>query len=168
MRAYAALACVCFFWGTTYLGIRISLESFSPVMLMCLRYCVSGGVLLIGALVTGARFPTPSELRRTAFYGVITIGLGTGSLAFSEQWVSSGLASLMVSTQPFWLVGVEAWMPGGERLHLPAFAGMVVGLVGVGVLIAPAAMTGGSGQDARSQAMLGGRRGITPFRTCAS
>ena len=147
---------MCFFWGTTYLGIRIALESFSPVMLMCLRYLISGGVLLAGALAAGARLPTASELRRTAFYGVITIGLGTGSLAFSEQWVPSGLASLMVSTQPFWMVGVEAWMPGGERLHWPSVAGMIVGLVGVTFLIAPSLSYGGSGEDLRSQALLGG------------
>jgi drug/metabolite transporter (DMT)-like permease len=145
---------VCFFWGTTYLGIRISLESFSPALLMCLRYSISGGALLLGALASDAHFPEAKEWRRTAFYGVITIGLGTGSLAFSEQWVPSGLASLLVSTQPFWMVGVEAWMPGGERLHLPSVAGMLVGLAGVAFLIAPSGVNGG--QDLGSHAILDG------------
>jgi drug/metabolite transporter (DMT)-like permease len=147
---------VCFFWGTTYLGIRVALESFSPALLMCLRYSLSGGVLLIGALLAGARFPNARDLRWTALYGVITIGLGTGSLAFSEQWVASGLASLLVGTQPFWMVGVEAWMPGGERLHLPSIWGMAVGLAGVALLIAPSLMNGGSLQGGGSKAILGG------------
>src|SRR5262249_27678841 len=114
------------------------------------------GVLLLGALATGARLPAGRELWRTALYGLITIGLGTGSLALSEQWVPSGLASLMVSTQPFWMVGVEAWMPGGERPRMAWVAGMIVGLVGVAFLLAPSATDDGSAQGFRSQAILGG------------
>jgi len=147
---------VCFFWGTTYLGIRVALESFSPALLMCLRYSLSGGVLLIGARLAGARFPSAPDLRRTAFYGILTIGLGTGSLAYSEQWVASGLASLLVCTQPFWMVGVEAWMPGGERLHTPSIAGMLVGLAGVAFLIFPTLANGGPTQHTDPRLVLTG------------
>jgi drug/metabolite transporter (DMT)-like permease len=45
-RAYLALAAVCFFWGTTYLGIRMSLESFPPLLLVCARYVISGSLML--------------------------------------------------------------------------------------------------------------------------
>ena len=114
----------------------MALESFSPALLMCLRYTLSGSVLLIGAWLAGARFPKSPELWRTALYGLITIGIGTGSLAFSEQWIASGMASLLVGTQPFWMVGVEAWT-GGERLHLPSIWGMIVGLIGVVFLVVP-------------------------------
>ena len=147
----AALACVCFFWGTTYLGIRVALESFSPAMLMCLRYSISGGALLIGALATGARLPTGREALRTALYGLMVIAMGTGALAYSEQWIPSGMASLFASLQPFWLVGVEALSPAGERLHWPSIGGMLVGLAGVALLMAP-----GSGQRISTQAMFGG------------
>jgi drug/metabolite transporter (DMT)-like permease len=149
----AALACVCFFWGTTYVGIRVALESFSPAMLMCLRYSISGGALLIGALVAGARFPTLSEARRTAFNGLMTIAVGTGCLAYSEQWISSGMASLFASLQPFWLVGTEALAPGGDRLHWPSIGGMLVGLAGVALLMAPGAA---ASRSVGTQAMLGG------------
>ena len=143
---------MCLFWGTTYLGIRVGLESFTPAMLMCLRYLISGILMLIGAWLAGAHLPRGRELWRTALYGALTIGMGTGSLALAEVWIPSGLAALIVSTQPFWMVGVEALMPGGERLHLPAMRGMLVGLAGVGFLIAPAALA--SATD--SQALLKG------------
>jgi drug/metabolite transporter (DMT)-like permease len=146
----AALACVCFFWGTTYLGIRVALESFSPAMLMCLRYTISGGALLTGALITGARLPTGREALRTALYGLMVIAMGTGALAYSEQWIPSGMASLFASLQPFWLVGVEALSPTGERLHWPSIGGMFVGLAGVALLMAP-----DSGQRVSTHAMLG-------------
>jgi drug/metabolite transporter (DMT)-like permease len=143
---------VCLFWGTTYLGIRVGLESFTPAMLMCLRYLVSGILMLIGARVTGAHFPRGEELWRTALYGALTIGMGTGSLALAEQWIPSGLAALIVSTQPFWMVGVDALTPGGERLRFSAVRGMLVGLAGTAFLIAPAAFA--SATD--SQALLKG------------
>jgi drug/metabolite transporter (DMT)-like permease len=137
LGAYIALACVCFFWGTTYLGIRVGLESFTPAMLMFLRYMISGGVLLLGAWLKGAEFPKREEAWKTAMFGIVTIGFGTGSLAYAEQWVPSGLAALLVSTQPFWLTGLEAISKGGERLHAPAVRGMLVGLAGVVFLIVP-------------------------------
>jgi drug/metabolite transporter (DMT)-like permease len=143
---------VCLFWGTTYLGIRVGLESFSPAMLMSLRYLISGILMLIGARVAGAHLPRGHELWRTALYGALTIGMGTGSLALAEVWIPSGLAALIVSTQPFCMVGVEALMPGGERLRFSAVRGMLVGLAGVGFLVAPAGFTSAT----NSQALLKG------------
>jgi drug/metabolite transporter (DMT)-like permease len=99
---------------------------------------MSGALMLAAVPFTGAHFPKAGELWRTAIYGAMTIGMGTGSLALAEQWIPSGLAALMVCTQPFWMVGVEALMPGGERLHFGAIRGMLVGLAGVAFLVAPA------------------------------
>jgi drug/metabolite transporter (DMT)-like permease len=128
---------VCFFWGTTYLGIRVAVETVSPIRLMALRYLFSGGVLLLGARAAGARFPTLREAWKTALYGLMTIGISTGALSFGELWIPSGLASLFASLQPFWLVSVEALTPGGERLHWPSIGGMCVGLAGVVLLLLP-------------------------------
>jgi len=101
---------------------------------MFLRYTISGAVLLLGAWLKGAQFPSREHAWRTALYGVVTIGIGTGCLAFAEQWIPSGLAALIVSVQPFWMTGIEALR--GERLHPGAFRGMLVGLAGVVFLIA--------------------------------
>jgi drug/metabolite transporter (DMT)-like permease len=134
--AYLALVCVCFFWGTTYLGIRIGVEELPPATLMCVRYLLSGGVMLIVARSRGAYIPRGRELWATAFYGVLTIGVGTGSLVYAEVWVPSGLASLFVTTASFWLVGAEAAMPGGEPLHGPTIGAMAIGAAGAGLLVA--------------------------------
>ncbi|MEQ1948390.1 MAG: EamA family transporter [Bryobacteraceae bacterium] len=139
-----ALACVWFFWGTTYLGIRIAVRTFSPAMLMFLRYTASGGILLIAMAIRGVKLPAGRELWLTAMWGVITIGCGNGALAYSEQWLPSGLAALIVCVQPFWMVGIEALLPGGERLHLPTVGGMLIGFSGVALLLAPALFGGGS------------------------
>lgn len=143
-NAYAALICVCFFWGTTYLGIRMALESFAPVTLVCFRYLISGGLMLAGALLSGAHLPRGRELWWTAGYGVVTLGIGNSCLAYAEQWIPSGLAALFVTTSPFWLVGIETLSPRGEPLHGPTLKGMLVGFAGVAFLVAPAAVGGGA------------------------
>ncbi len=135
-RAYLALAMVCFFWGTTYLGIRMALESMSPAVLVSVRYVISGAILLGLALAFKAHVPSGRELLFTALFGVITIGIGNGCLAFAELWIPSSLAAMFVTASPFWMVGIEGLVPGGERLHGPTIAGMLVGLAGSVLLVA--------------------------------
>lgn len=144
-QAYLALAAVCFFWGTTYLGIRIALESMAPQVLLGLRYTISGGILLLVAWFSKAHIPRGRELWLTALFGVIIIGTGTGCLVFAEQWVPSGLAAVFITVSPFWMIGVEALIPGGERLHGPTVVAMLVGLAGALLLVGPEAMHEGFG-----------------------
>jgi drug/metabolite transporter (DMT)-like permease len=136
-KAYLALAAVCFFWGTTYLGIRMALESFPPLLLVGLRFTTSGALLLGAARLMGARLPRGRDLMVSAFTGIIILGVGNACLTFSEQWIPSGLAALIITTSPFWMVGIEAVMPGGERLHAPSIAGMLVGCAGAALLVWP-------------------------------
>jgi drug/metabolite transporter (DMT)-like permease len=128
---------VCILWGTTYLGIRIAVETIPPATLMCVRYLLSGGLMLAGAMVSGARLPRGRELWATSAYGLMTIGVGTGCLAFAEQWIPSGLSALMLGASPFWLVGMEALMPRGAPLHKPTVGAMLVGVAGVALLAGP-------------------------------
>jgi drug/metabolite transporter (DMT)-like permease len=139
--AYLALLCVCVFWGTTYLGIRIALDSFPPALLVCLRNLISGAITLSVAAAIGAHVPRGRDLWITAGYGLMVIGVGNGTLAVAEQWIPTGLASLFVTTSPFWFVGIDALLPGGERLHGPTVRGLLLGFAGVFLLIAPDAWT---------------------------
>src|SRR5260370_22659451 len=138
-KAYVALAAVCFFWGTTYLGIRMALEVVPPTVLISMRYIVSGTVLLVVAFLAKAQLPSGKDLLFIALLGVIIICIGNGCLAFAELWVPSGLAALFITTSPFWMIGLEAAIPGGERLHGPTLVGMLVGLAGTLLLVAPSA-----------------------------
>ena len=140
-QAYLALACVCVFWGTTYLGIRVALESFSPVALMAIRYTISGGVMLIVAKAMGAHLPRGRELWQTALFGACALGIGTGTLSWAELTIPSGLAALFCTTSPFWMVGIESLMREGEPLHAPTILGMLVGLGGVVFLVARSAFS---------------------------
>lgn len=123
----------------------MALEMFPPAMLMGVRYTISGAILLGAAFARKAHVPSGRELLLTALFGVIIIGFGTGCLAFAETMIPSGLAALFVTTSPFWLIGIEVLVPGGDRLHGPTIAGMLVGLGGTFLLVAPSAMENGMG-----------------------
>jgi drug/metabolite transporter (DMT)-like permease len=142
-KPYLALLAVCFFWGTTYLGIRMSLESFPPLLLVCVRYLLSGSILLLFAKARGLYLPRGRELAAACFSGFLTLGIGNGALVFSEVLIPSGIAGLIVTISPFWMVGAEALLPGGERLHGPTIAGMAVGLAGAALLFTPDANSHG-------------------------
>jgi drug/metabolite transporter (DMT)-like permease len=144
-KAYAALAAVCFFWGTTYLGIRIALESFSPVVLVCGRFLISGALTLLAAKAMGLKIPGTREMWRTSLNGIIILGIGNSCLSFAEQWIPSGVAALFITTSPFWMVGVEALVPGGEPLHAPAIGGMLLGFAGVAFMVMRNGLSGVSG-----------------------
>jgi drug/metabolite transporter (DMT)-like permease len=136
-KAYLALVSVCFFWGTTYLGIRIALESFPPFALVSIRFLLSGAILLIAARSSGAVMPTGRDLRNACISGVLILGIGNGALVFAELRIPSGLAGLFITISPFWMVGLEALLPGGARLHWPTVFGMLIGLCGAALLVAP-------------------------------
>lgn len=141
--AYAALGAVCFFWGTTYLGIRMSLESFPPLTLIAVRYTLSGAILLVAAWLSKAAIPRGREFWETALFGVISIGLGNGALTLAELWVPSGMASLFITTSPFWALALDWLLPNGTRPSAGTMRGLMVGLAGVLLLVAPAAMKEG-------------------------
>jgi drug/metabolite transporter (DMT)-like permease len=144
-QAYVALAAVCVFWGTTYLGIRIAVETIEPAALMALRYSISGIVLLTAAYFSKAHLPSGRELWYTALFGVTIIGGGTGCLVYAEEWVPSGLAAVFITLSPFWMIGIDALIPGGERLHGPTLFAMLVGLAGTTLLVAPEIVREGFG-----------------------
>jgi drug/metabolite transporter (DMT)-like permease len=136
LRSYAALAAVCLFWGTTYLTIRMALESFPPLTLVAIRFTVAGVILLAVAVLSGARLPKGRDLWTVALTGVVLLGGSNTFLVFSETWIPSGMAALFITISPFWLVGTEALMPGGDRLRRTTIVGMLIGLVGTALLIA--------------------------------
>jgi len=115
----------------------MALESFPPLTLVSTRFILSGALLLGAARLAGMAMPGRRELLLTGLNGIIILGVGNGCLTFAELWIPSGLAALFITTSPFWMVGIEAAFRGGERLHLPAVAGMLIGFSGAALLVGP-------------------------------
>lgn len=144
-RAYLAWAAVCVIWGTTYLAIRVALDTIPPFLMGGLRWTAAGSLLIAILKLRGERLPPRSAWASLAALGILLIGFGNGGVVWAEQSVPSGLTSVLVSTTPFWMVGIERLMPNGESLTLRRFAGLVVGFCGIVLLVWPEIRVGGSG-----------------------
>jgi drug/metabolite transporter (DMT)-like permease len=138
--AYAAFAVVCIVWGTTYLFIRIALETLPPLLLTGVRYVVAGAIMLAIARVRGVALPRDRRtLGNLALVGFLMVGMGNLAVVWAEQWVPSGFAALFVASAPFWMAIIEGFRTGGERVNLRTGIGMFIGFVGVAMLVIPGA-----------------------------
>jgi drug/metabolite transporter (DMT)-like permease len=138
LGAYGAWAAVCFFWGTTYLAIRVGLETLTPMLFAGLRFLIAGGALfLVMGWQQGARLPKGREWFDLGLVGLMLLGVGNGAVVWAELWVPSGMAALLVATSPFWVVGIERLRAGGERVGARGMVGMLVGFAGLGLLVWP-------------------------------
>lgn len=135
--AYLSWLAVCLIWGTTYLGIRVSLESIPPALMGGLRWTIAGLLLAGFMLARGERLPSPPRWGGIALMGFLLLGLGNGGVVFAEQWVPSGLAAVLVATSPFWMAAVEACLRDGEKLRTNSIVGLLIGFAGILVLVWP-------------------------------
>lgn len=143
--AYLAWLTVCIVWGTTYLGIRVSLETMPPLLMGGLRWLIAGGLLAAYVLARGETLPPPNRWGGIALLGFLMLGLGNGGVVVAEQWVPSGLAAVLVASNPFWMAAIEAGLRDGERLRPNIVAGLVIGFIGIVVLVWPDLTVGSSG-----------------------
>ena len=120
-------------WGSTYLAIRYAVETIPPLMTAGTRHLIAGSILFIWAWVRGFR-PTSRHWLAALKIGALYFLVGHGLLHWAEQRVASGLAALLIATEPMLIAGL-AVMAGQERLTSMTVAGMLCGLLGVGVLV---------------------------------
>jgi drug/metabolite transporter (DMT)-like permease len=135
--AYLAWIVVCIVWGTTYLAIRVALESFPVALLAGLRWAVAGAILAAILPLFGERIPPVHKWRSMAISGFLMAVIGNGGVVWAEQYVASGLAAVIVATVPFWSIVVEAFLPHSERAGRRALLGLSVGFLGIVVLVWP-------------------------------
>src|SRR4029079_9121268 len=96
------------------------------------------GSLLAGYVVArGERLPARDGWAGMVLLGFLMLGLGNGGVVVAEQWVPSGLAAVLIASNPFWMAAVEAALPDGERLRANVVAGLVIGFSGIVVLVWP-------------------------------
>jgi drug/metabolite transporter (DMT)-like permease len=144
-KLWTALIALYLVWGSTYLAIRFTVETMPPFLHASLRFLISGLVLFIWRSAAGDEKPTLSNWKSTAIVGLFLLLGGNGLVGLAEKTVPSGIAALMISTSPFWLVLFEALRTKGTKPTWQSILGLVIGFCGVFILIGPAELTG-SGQ----------------------
>lgn len=135
---WAAMIAVYIAWGSTYLAIRFAVETMPPFLMAAVRFLVAGALLFIYRRLAGDPIPRWKEARSAGIVGLFLLLCGNGAVVWAEQTVPSGLAALMVSSSPLWMLSLDAMLPAGKKPPLRAILGILVGFAGVILLIWPA------------------------------
>lgn len=131
-----AFAAVYVLWGSTYLAIRVGVETLPPALFAGVRFLIAGAIMCAFARWKGLQWPSSrGDWSRIALTGILMLVGGNGLVTWSEQWVDSGQAALIVATVALWMAGMGAWGPKGDSLNGASIAGLLLGFVGVGVLV---------------------------------
>lgn len=133
--AFAALYIV---WGSTYLGIRFAIESIPPFLMAGSRFLLAGLIMFAIAWSQGAYKATWANWRVSLIVGACLLLAGNGGVTIAEQYIDSGLASLIVAIVPIYIV-ILGWMTGTAPKPTPiVWFGLIGGFAGVGFLLGPA------------------------------
>lgn len=124
-------------WSSTYLAIRFAVESFPPFIMAAARFLIAGILLYGFRRIKGDAPPRGLEWRSTAIIGLFLLLGGNGGVSWAEQRVVSSIAALLVGSTPLWIVLVDAIRPNGKKPGWLAFAGVILGFIGIAILIDP-------------------------------
>jgi drug/metabolite transporter (DMT)-like permease len=149
LRLAAAFAAVYVIWGSTYLAIRIAIETMPPFAMAGMRFVIAGALLYTWQRLRGAPAPLRIHWRSTAIIGALLLLGGNGGVTWAEQEIPSGFAALIIATVPIWVVVFGALLPGTPRPSRSTLLGILLGLAGIALLIGPSNLTP-SGQPIRT------------------
>lgn len=137
--AYLAFGVVCIVWGTTYLAIRVGIESLPTFLFSGTRFTAAGAILLLICALRGEKIPREIEhWKSAAIVGLLLVGVGNIAVVWAEHYVSSGFAALLVAIAPFWMALMERLRGTTDRLTTRKRIGMLIGFLGVAILLLPA------------------------------
>ena len=141
-RLLVAFAAVYVLWGSTYLGIRISMETLPPFFTQGVRFMTAGAVMYAWARRKGSPRLSRREWGGGAVAGVLLFVCGTGGVVWAERLIPSGVTALIVATEPSSFVLIESV----RRRRLPRgsiLAGIALGAAGLAILVGPGDLLGG-------------------------
>jgi len=127
-----AFAAIYLVWGSTYLAIRYAVETIPPLVTAGIRHSIAGAIMLGWAWARGYR-PTRAHWISGSIVGALFFFIGHGSLHWAEQYVGSGLAALLLATEPMFIL-LLAWSMGQQKISRLSALGLGLGALGVAVL----------------------------------
>lgn len=130
--AYVALSAVCIIWGTTYLALRVGVTQFPPFLFSGIRFLIAGPILL-GLLFLFRKVALPSRkiILQQAVSGLLLCAFGVGIVGWSEMYVSSGLAAIICSVMPIWVILINMALTSDDQPAFPVVLGLIIGLAGI-------------------------------------
>lgn len=154
-----AFGLVYLFWGSTYLGIDIAVQTIPPALMCGLRFSIAGVVMLAVCAATGHRivYP-PRQIALSAIVGLLLLMGGNLTLSYAELTVSSGLSALIIAITPLWFLVLDSLLLGDHHISARGKAGLALGIAGLFVLVWPDLQAGSMGRKElfASLSLIGG------------
>ena len=125
-NAWLAYAAVAIFWGTTFFAIRVGVETFPPFLMAGFRHSIGGILICLYFYLKGYKLPPKKDLKVFAVNGLLMLAFGNGLVTWAEQYVNSGLAALICSLTPIWIIAVNSVSGQKEKLNY---------IIGLGILL---------------------------------
>jgi len=142
-----AFGLVYLFWGSTYLGIDIAVQTIPPALMCALRFSVAGVLMLAVCGATGRKiFYSPRQIALCAIVGILLLMGGNLTLSYAELTVSSGLAALIIAITPLWFLVLDSLLLGDHHISGRGKAGLLLGILGLFVLVWPDLQAGSMGR----------------------
>ncbi len=141
-KIWVALIALYIVWGSTYLGIKVAIETIPPFFHAGIRFLISGLILVIWQRVAGQSMPTRRQWMSTAIIGSFLLLGGNGLVAWAEQFIPSGIAALIIASVPMFLVIGEAVRPNGVKPTWQGIVGLLIGFAGIFILVGPSEISG--------------------------
>lgn len=153
LRLVAAFAAIYLIWGSVYLAIRFTIETLPPFFTNGARLVLAGMILYLWTRLSGTPAPSRREWAVGSIVGALMFLAGTGAVVWSERFIPSGIAALVIATEPISFVLIDSVrrrvVPRGAVL-----AGLALGLVGIAILVGPGELLGTGRFDLAACAVL--------------
>jgi drug/metabolite transporter (DMT)-like permease len=145
-KVILAFGLVYLFWGSTYLGIDVAVQTIPPALMCAVRFSIAGVVVLAVCASTGRRILySLRQIALAAVVGLLLLMGGNLTLSYAELAVSSGLAALIVAITPLWFLVLDSLLLGDHHISARGKAGLGLGIVGLFVLVWPQLHSGTMG-----------------------
>lgn len=141
-----AFAAIYLIWGSTYLAIRVAVETMPPFLMAGVRFMVAGAILYSWLALKGRAQATPRQWRDNLFIGALLLAGGNGFVVWAEQKIPSGMTTLIISISPLFMVLLDWMRPHGVRPTWATFLGLALGFGGL-VLLIGGGQSGGASLD---------------------
>lgn len=128
-NAWAAYLAVAIFWGTTFLAIRIGVQSMPPFLMAGFRHFAAGVLICSYFILRGYKLPTKQQLKVCVINGILLLVLGNGLVTWAEIYITSGLTALICALSPLAILGANALMGNREKITVSVVIGIVMCLV---------------------------------------
>lgn len=130
-KAYIALGLVSFFWGTTYVAVRVGAQQMPGLFMAGLRQFISGFLLVIFFLARGYKLPDLRELKRISIQGIFLLCIANGLLTWAMEYISGGLAAIIVALVPLFIALFSIWLSKSAKITRWMITGLFTGFAGV-------------------------------------